>query len=188
MEEQNTTQSVRFSEEPSIHDHIGKLDYSPEEKHASFWSLADQKGMKDEMRVLVQQFEKGQMDVEDDCEAKIIERYTRKQTIERKRRRKGTVRSLICHQKSFGGKLSESWLNNIYIPESHKSQQAANVRAVPIEQQHLVAAPPAHQTILRHNNKTQGGNKHQLSDLVDETQYLSYKLLQLVDFCTSIRI
>ncbi|CAJ1957514.1 unnamed protein product [Cylindrotheca closterium] len=189
MEEQKTTHFVRFRFDQSMHDHIRKEDYLPEEKQASFWSAEDLKGMKGEMRKLVHQFQKGHINVEDDCEATIIERYTRKETIERKRRRKGTVRSLLSHQKSFGGELSETWLKKVYISESYKSQQAANLRAVPSEQQRLVA-PPSHQTIIRHNkkNNTQVESRRQLSDLVNESQYLSSKLLQLIDYCTSITL
>lgn len=183
MEEKKTTHLVRFRLEPSVHDHIHKLDYVPEEKLAAFWSAADLKGMKNEMRGLVKQFQNGQVNVEDDCEARTIERYTRKETTERKRRRKGTVSSLLSHQKSFGGKLSETWLTKVYILESHKSQQAANVRAIPSEQQCLVATP-THKTIVR-QIKTQGESRNQPSGFVLETQYLSYKLVQLIDYCTA---
>ncbi|KAL3937862.1 MAG: hypothetical protein SGBAC_007112 [Bacillariaceae sp.] len=186
-EHKATAQALRFRDEPLIHDHIRKQDYSIVEKYRSFWSAEDLKGMKEEMRKLVQQFGKGSLDVEEDFEAKIIERYTRKETIERKRRRKCTVSSLLSHQKSFGGEFSERWLSKVYMAESYKSQQVANLRAVSGEQQRL-KAPPAHQAIVRHNNKTQGGSKHQVSDLVLESQYLSRKLLQLVDYCTNIKI
>ena len=113
----------------------------------------------------------------------MIERYTKKETIQRKRRRKGTVRSLLNHQKSFGGELSERWLTNVYMLESTKSQEVANLRAVFNEQKRLVA-PPSQQEIVRHTNTTPEVDRKPL-DLVNETRYWSSLFFEVVDYCTS---
>ena len=138
--------------------------------------------MRKEMRELVQQFDMGIVNTEEELEAMVIERYTKKETNQRKRRRKGTVRSLISHQKSFGGELSERWLSNVYMLESNKSQEAANLRAVSNEQQRLMA-PPSQQEIVRHTKTKPVDGKP--SDLVNETRYWSSLFFEVVDYCTS---